>query len=184
MEYIISIIACDRAGIVAGVSQAIFNMGGNMIAASQTVLQGYFAMIIKCQFESNIDISELKQHVNDNTEPGLHIYITPYVSQPERQEATGQHFIVTALGPDRPGILSALSSYLGSKKINITDLYCYVDNGGEFVVICQVTVPDETDIVMIQADLDALGREIAVGIQMRQENIFVATNELRLPAAR
>ena len=58
-RYIISIVGQDRSGIVASVSQAIFDLKGNIEAASQTVHQGYFTMIVKCAFDTAINAEKL-----------------------------------------------------------------------------------------------------------------------------
>jgi hypothetical protein len=47
------------------------------------------------------------------------------------------------------------------------------------VAICQVSVPAELDVGMLQADLEASGRDMHFTAHMQHENVFVATNELR-----
>ena len=39
--YVLDVMAEDRPGIVASVSQAVESLGGNIDACSQTVLSGY-----------------------------------------------------------------------------------------------------------------------------------------------
>ncbi len=86
--------------------------------------------------------------------------------------------MITAFGQDQPGIVRRFSQYLASKDINIVDLYGD-RKGEEFVLIRQVKSPSGWDIRMLQADLeqmDALG----FTVKLQHENIFVATNQLRL----
>jgi glycine cleavage system transcriptional repressor len=184
-SYIMSITARDRSGIVAGLSEALLAMGGNIVAASQTVHQGYFAMIINCNFPGeSVDVEKLTDLIHQKGGTDLHVYITDY--KPPAcggGDNTSQSFIVTALGPDKPGILHSLATYLAGRDINIDDLYCCVDNGN-FVVICQVSVPAGLDIFSLQADLEEAGKERGVVINMQHENIFVATNELPLKRQR
>ena len=49
-----------------------------------------------------------------------------------------------------------------------------------FVLVSQVQVPPQWDIGMLQADLEHLGQEMGFTVRMQHENLFVATNELRL----
>ena len=178
VRYIMSITAQDRAGIVAKVSGALLELGGNVEAASQTVHQGYFAMIVLCGFEAAGPSAEgLREAVLKEAGADLHVYVTEYRAARQAAGAEMQGFIVTAVGADRPGILCALANYLASKEINIDDLYGYID-GENFVVICQVSVPVELDVFMLQADLEAVGAEGKFRVNMQHENIFVATNEL------
>ena len=178
--YIISITAQDRPGIVSGVSQAICRLDGNIEAASQTVHQGYFAMIIKAAFNPDVCADKLTDLIQQLAGNDLHVYLTPYIAPAvSEQSEQKQSFIVTALGPDKPGVLQSLTTYLASKNINIDDLYCCVEHD-DFQVICQVSVPAHLDVFMLQTDLETLGKSLDFAIHMQHENIFVATNELHL----
>jgi len=179
-QYIMSITAQDRSGIVAGVSDAILALKGNLEAASQTVHQGYFAMILLCAFPDTIVEQEVTRLIREKAGSDLHVFITTYqTSWPMKTNCQTQSFIVTAVGPDKPGILHQLSAYLASKDINIDDLYACID-GNDFIVICQVSVPSDLDIFILQSDLDNFGKSKGFTAHMQHENIFVATNELRL----
>lgn len=179
MNYIMSITARDRSGIVAGVTGALLELGGNVAAASQTVHQGFFAMMLLAEFAGELDSERLTRLIHERIGADLHVYITPHHPPATPQADTGQTFMVTSIGPDRPGILHRLTSYLAGRQINVDDLYCTV-NAGNFIVICQVTVPASLDVYMLQADLEAVGQEGGSEVHMQHENIFVATNELRI----
>ena len=176
-RYIVAVTAQDRAGIVAGISEAVFGLGGNIEAASQTVHRGYFSMIVLCTFAQAMAEEAVGESIRAKAVEDLHVYVTE--QRPVAAPAGGkeQTFIVTAIGPDRPGILQALSGYLAAKRINIADLYCSVEKG-DFVVVCEVTIPLELDVSMLQLDLEAVGQERGFAVAMQHENIFVATNRV------
>ena len=50
----------------------------------------------------------------------------------------------------------------------------------DFVLTAQVEIPKHWEITMLQADLDEMGREEGFNARVQHENIFVATNQLRL----
>ena len=50
MEYIVTVMAHDRPGIVAGIGRAIYEMGGNVEELRQTVVRGYFTIIVCATF--------------------------------------------------------------------------------------------------------------------------------------
>ena len=50
------------------------------------------------------------------------------------------------------------------------------------MLIGQVEVPAQWDIRMMQADLEQMGQELGFTVKLQHENIFVATNQLRLAA--
>ena len=175
-RYIVSITACDRSGIIAGISQGIVDLGGNIHAASQTVHQGYFAMIILVQFEREITDTEIADRIVSSTgRSDLHVYAAPYRPPAPEPDESGSPFIVTSIGPDKPGILNTLSKYLANRGVNIDDLYCVVEEGN-FVVICQVTIPAAVDVFTLQTDLEAVGRKGGFSVTMQHENIFEKTN--------
>ena len=90
-------------------------------------------------------------------------------------------FVITAFGKDQPGIVRRFSQYLAGKDINIVDLYG--DRPGEeFVLVGQLEVPKRWDIRMLQADLEQMGDELGFTVKLQHENVFVATNQLRLTA--
>ena len=48
------------------------------------------------------------------------------------------------------------------------------------MLVSQVQVPPQWNIAMLQADLEHIGQELGFSVRMQHENVFVATNELRL----
>ncbi|MBN1654903.1 MAG: ACT domain-containing protein [Deltaproteobacteria bacterium] len=180
-EYILSVVARDRSGIIAEISAALFELGGNILSATQSVLGDYFAMMILCATRAAVDPKDIRDKLGERVRSEFDLFVT------ERQPASiepmeTQTFVITLIGPDRPGILHALTSYLASKQINIDDLRCQTTEG-EFLVICQVSVPNELDLSMLQADLEESGRELQFTAHMQHENVFIATNELRFGRA-
>jgi glycine cleavage system transcriptional repressor len=176
-QYILTITAQDRPGIVAAASETVMERGGNIEAASQTVHQGYFTMILLCQFAAPQSAETMAELIKQKAGEDMHVYFTAY--QPVVSDVSGetQVFIVTLVGPDRPGILHNLTSYLASHRININDLYSCVTDGN-FITICQVSVPASVDIRMVQADLEAAGGAWGYRAHLQHANIFAAINDL------
>ena len=90
--------------------------------------------------------------------------------------------MISAFGEDQPGIVRRFSQYLAGKDINIVDLYGD-RNGTQFVLIGQVEVPARWDVRMMQTDLQQIGQELGFTVKLQHENVFVATNQLRLKHA-
>jgi predicted amino acid-binding ACT domain protein len=88
-------------------------------------------------------------------------------------------FVITAFGKDQPGIVRRFSQYLAGRDINIVDLYGD-RSGDEFVLIGQLEVPTRWDIHMLQTDLEQMGEELGFTVRLQHENVFVATNQLRV----
>ena len=61
---IITTLGADRTGIVAGVSQVLAENNVNIEDISQTILQGYFAMIMIVDItDSNLSLKELREQL-------------------------------------------------------------------------------------------------------------------------
>ncbi|MCS7236693.1 MAG: ACT domain-containing protein [Thermoguttaceae bacterium] len=181
-SYVINVVADDRPGIVAAVSNAIEQLGGNIDACSQTVLAGYFTLIMIVSFPEKLDAALIAGRIEraDTSGRGYDVVVRPtippdqFVPRPECDR-----FVITAFGKDQPGIVRRFSEYLAGKDINIVDLYGD-HSGDEFVLIGQLEIPKYWDIRMLQADLEQMGQELGFTVKLQHENIFVATNQLRL----
>ncbi len=178
--YVLDVMSDDHPGIVAAVSGTVESLGGNIDACSQTVLCGYFTLIMVVSFPETVDADDLAGRINA-VDPDSYQVMARRVDLSGYGDQVGQaeRFVVTAFGEDRPGIIRQFSEYLASKDVNIVDLYGSLQ-GGEFVLSSQVEIPANWDITMLQTDLEELGKELGFAVRLQHENIFVATNQLRL----
>lgn len=179
----LNVVAADRPGIVAHVSRAIVDLGGNIDACSQTVLRGYFTLIIMVSLPEPIKPDALAEAVAGDPAEGLDVVVRPFVpeeSTEPRQET--DRFVLTTFGGDRPGIVQRFAAHLAEREINIIDLYGE-RRGENFVVIGQLEVPRRLDIARLQADLQTIADELDFTVRLQHENVFIATNQLRLTGA-
>lgn len=183
--YVLSVMSDDHPGIVAAVSDAISRRGGNIDACSQTVLGGYFTLIMIVSTPQPVEPDELSAQIGSAgaAARGLQVIVRPFVASRESARDAAQQFVITAFGSDKPGIIHVISQYLAGKDINIGDFY-WERTDGEFVMVSQVAIPPARDIAMLQADLEQIGEREGFNIRLQHENIFVATNQLRLTASK
>ena len=179
-QFIISITAKDTSGIVAGVSKALVTMDGTIRAASQTVHQGYFAMILLTDIAKDMSTNEISAKICKQFSYDIHVYVTPYDSKAGKVSKSGDNYIVSVLGPDKPGILSEVTNLMAERHINIEDLYCFTNQQDEFVVIIQVCISDARAFEVIQGQLKEIGSRLDQCINIQHQDIFTATNELNL----
>jgi glycine cleavage system transcriptional repressor len=179
--YVLDVMAEDHPGIVASVSRAVESLGGNIDSCSQTVLSGYFTLIMIVSLPEQIPPDELARRVRtaEGASRPYQVLVYPWKRQPDSVVAEPtERFVITAFGADQPGIVRRFSEYLSGKDINIVDLYGHHE-GEEFVLIGQVQVPKRWDVRMMQADLEQLGQDLGFTVKLQHENVFVATNQLR-----
>ena len=72
-----------------------------------------------------------------------------------------RRFAVSAIGPDRPGIVAALSRALFDHAINVDQLHMTILHG-QFTTMFVVTADDGVDAVGARADLEAAGRQVGL----------------------
>ena len=180
--YVLNVMSDDHPGIVAAVTSAVEALGGNIDACSQTVLGGYFTLIMIVSLPEDVGPGHLAEQVRRGG-PDFQV-MARHALLPDRlvPRAAIDRFVITAFGQDQQGIVRRFSEYLAGKDINIVDLYGD-RTGDEFVLIGQLEVPTSWDIRMLQTDLEHLGQELGFTVKLQHENVFVATNQLRLPAA-
>ena len=180
--YVLNVMSDDHPGIVAAVSDAVEGLGGNIDSCSQTVLGGHFTLIMIVSLPDPVGADELASRVRNAEAMGTRYQVTARPAlPPETLKPTEKvdRFVITAFGADQPGIVRRFSQYLADKDVNIVDLYGD-RSGGEFVLIGQLEIPTRWDIRMLQADLEQMGEDLGFTVKLQHENVFVATNQLRL----
>jgi glycine cleavage system transcriptional repressor len=177
----------DHPGIIAGVSSAVNRLDGNINSCSQTVLGGYFTFITIVDLPKSYQPEELAEEIQHSEGLGsdYQVIVRPYDVRshepPASPQPTAEIFVITAFGKDRPGIVKEFSRYLAGHDINITDLYGD-RKGNDFVLIGQLTIPANVNIGSLRDDLEEVGKELGFTVKLQHNNIFVATNQLRLAA--
>ncbi|MCL2622778.1 MAG: hypothetical protein FWD31_03835 [Planctomycetaceae bacterium] len=181
--YVLNVISSDHPGIIAGVSTALYEIDANIDSCSQTVLDGYFTLILLVTLPQAWNADELARHVRSHSRLGDAYKITA-LAVPERiveqtSPSDTDAFVITAFGKDAKGIVHDFCSYLADREINIIDFYGR-RHDEEFVLVAQVQIPSRLFIGMLQDDLEAIAQERHFTVRLQHNNIFVATNEIRL----
>jgi len=183
--YVLNVMSDDHPGIVAAVTDAVEALGGNIDSCSQTVLGGFFTLIMIVSLPDPIEPEELARRVRSSGDCQAEYQVmarTAVMSPGLRPKEEPDRLVITAFGRDRPGIVRRFSQYLAGKDVNIVDLYGD-RKGDDFVLIGQLEVPKHWDIRMLQTDLEQMGEELGFTTKLQHENIFVATNQLRMSHA-
>jgi glycine cleavage system transcriptional repressor len=180
-SYVLNVLADDHPGIIAAVTSAVQHLGGNIDAFSQSVLAGYFTLITVVSFADPIEPDKLAAEVRGNTNTGYQVLARKFVPPATRKPAGPvDRFVLTAFGKDKPGIVRHFSQYLAGKDINIVDLFCQ-RHADDFLLIGELEIPVKLDLAPLQAELEAVAAQEKFTVKLQHENIFVATNQLRLP---
>lgn len=121
MNLAVTAIGRDRPGIVAGITGALLEFGGNVDDSQMSILHGQFSVMLIVSVPDDADVDAISGRLEEaGKELGLGgIAITP-VSELDR--GAGPTHVLTVYGPDRPGIVHDVADLLAGHDVNITDL--------------------------------------------------------------
>lgn len=180
-EFAISVMSRDKVGIVADVTSAINVLGGNLEDLSQTVMHGYFSMILLAAFPENVTAEVLRHALENETGlTGAVIGVREYEPVANACEDVLEHanlYVLTAVGQDHPGQVAAISRYLSERKINIVDLATRL-NQGEYTMVFLIDIPAGLEITKIHRGLQLDVERLGLKVELRHRDIFQKTNEI------
>jgi glycine cleavage system transcriptional repressor len=177
-SYIVTVTSADRVGIVYSVAGTLRDEGANILELSQTVMRGYFTIILDVEFPGPRDPRRLAEAI---AERGKRFDLTVSVigagQEPlEPPVPHGERFILTVLGADSPGIIHGISGCLAAHGVNIVDLHARVD-GPRFSLVMEAFIPPDLPPGTVRAELERFGRDHGLEAYVQHENIFLATTE-------
>ncbi len=178
-RFVISVLVPDRAGILRDATTAVTDMGANIDGITQTVVEGYFTVLLTATFDREYSIEDVRRRMDRAFEgQQASIVILPYdSSKTARPPVEGETYIVTITGTDQPGTMKKVTTFLAERGINIEDWEVRW-NGTQVTNIGQVTVPAHLDIKQLQHDFHHLTASIPLESGIQHENIFRAISEV------
>ncbi len=178
-DYILTVMAQDRVGIVRDVSSALAGIGGNITHLNQTVMRGYFTLIISVEAPDERTQLEIRQAVERKGEVGeFEVSVRPYAEAVPCESCASDRFTLSMQGRDQKGIIARTTTYLAERGINVEDFYSYVHDG-VLLMLAQVSIPSGVDVEEVQTGLEAVGGEFGLVVHLQHENIFRATSDVR-----
>ncbi|MDD2367465.1 MAG: amino acid-binding protein [Desulfuromonadaceae bacterium] len=173
LHFAVTVVGKDRPGIVAAITEGLFNLGCNIADSSCTMLGGEFAMILiislKSPFSKTRLIEELKP-VCDGLGMTLGVR-SLHSDEVARKEINDEICMISVYGADQPGIVYHVTRELAARKINITDLNTKLigtDEAPVYVMMLEVALPDGETPESVEQMLAALKKELNVEIGVRE----------------
>ncbi len=173
-RYALTAIGCDRPGIVASVTKALFEHDCNIEDSSMTILEDEFAIILIMSMPEGKDAASLRKALKAvEKSVGLTIHLKEI---PERTKAAqpSSNYIITLHGADKAGIVYRCAEALSKYGVNITDLETKVigDEKKVYIMVMEVWSPDGADIKKLEKELDAIGTGLGVTIKIKPIEAF------------
>ncbi len=123
--FILSAMGKDRPGIVADVSEVIYECGGNIEDSSMSLLRNHFALLLlfsTVRVEVNQKLSSTLKRLE--WEKKLTVFYSPITFEeayPKGEEQTDR-FKITTSGVDHAGIVFKVCRLLADRRVNIIDM--------------------------------------------------------------
>ena len=183
--YAISIMSKDRVGIIADVSYKLSQLSGNIADIRQSVLCGYFSMILLVAFPVDIAQSTIEaklSEINQISESALAVSIKPVNEAITFTTNTfpENKYVLTVTGQDYVGFVAAVTTFCAQKHINILDLST-TRKADQYVMILFIDMTQSQDIGSIRAELNQFSNKTGFRVVLQHYNIFRAVNEIDLP---
>lgn len=177
-QYVVTVTAADRVGIIHSVTGSLRDIGGNILELSQTVMRGYFTIILAVEFDTAQQPEKIADSIATRGKRfGLHVNVLDASEvEPEAETAAGERYILTVLGQDSPGNIHGIAGCLANLGVNILDLHARVD-GSRFSLIMEAFLPADLQPAMVRSELERFGRTVGLEAYVQHENIFRATSE-------
>ena len=161
----------DRIGIVAEISNLLFELGCNLLDSSMTLLRGEFAVILMVQLPEKTSIADLQKKLEEVEKTlGMKVYLRELEEhEMKEQQIDEPAYIVSVYGADKPGIVAGITKELADLKVNLTDVETKKTVGEKpiFLMVLEVTLPDSVDEACLKEKLDARARDLGVDISIQ-----------------
>ena len=171
----ISVMAKDRPGIVAEVTEGISALGGNLADLRESVLCGYFTMILIAGFPSKTSVEEVEKALAAST--ASQVSVALHEGSLAEVEVPEQAYVLSAIGRDRIGLVAQVSRFCSDHEVNIHDLASHVEVD-QYTMMLQIDLSGIPSLDAFKEELAAFGSKSGLDLELQHNDIFRATNEI------
>jgi phosphoserine phosphatase len=171
--YVISVIGLDKTGIVSKVTRFLFQQGVNIIDIEQSVIHSQFTMVLLIQPPPvGFQLGRVRTGLDRLAgRLDMNISLTPLREfKGLRLAETKKPYVLTILGPDRPGIVAAFSSALAKNRCNIERIKMIAR--GELLAMEMWVDLRKTIFTPLRRDLDRVAKRVGMDIVVQSEPLF------------
>ncbi|MDZ8119469.1 glycine cleavage system protein R [Pontiella agarivorans] len=172
---VISVMDRDRPGIVAEVTEGISSLGGNLADLRESVLRGYFTMILVADFPAEVTVEQVQEALA--TGKTSHVSVESVTGTLDETERSEQVYILSAVAKDRVGLVAQVSRFCYDRSVNILDLASHVD-GDQYTMMLQLEFSDTRSVKKFRSELSRFGEKSGLNLVLQHNDIFRATNEI------
>ena len=174
--FILSAIGKDRPGIVADVSEVIFECGGNIEDSSTSLLRNHFTLLLLFSTEREEVVQKLSSGLKRlEWEKNLTVFYSPITLEEvePRTKEPKSRFTMTTSGVDHAGIVFRVCRWLADHKVNIVGMKTHQVFSAEsgtplFEMEIDIDVPNSLSEQGIREDLHRLANDLRIDLVLRK----------------
>lgn len=165
-EIAITAVGEDRPGIVAALTGALLEVGGNLADARAALLRGSFAVVLVVGVPDDVEAADVERLLAPVAER-LGLGLWTGAAAPRRPPGSGGRCVVSVYGGDHPGIVHGLTTAMAELGANVVDLSArVVGDPAIYVLGIEIELPPGLDAPTLRSRLrpvaEAQGVELAV----------------------
>lgn len=170
-QFIMTAFGKDRPGIVADVTEVIFENGCNVEDSTMTRLADEFTLILLLTGKGDDLESRLNKECRRlDIEKKLSAFIRPIDGEPPAAVA-GRRGTINVEGLDQAGIIFKISRYLADNGVNIEHLdsrksFSPESGAALYTVEIEVTIPESVDVDAFEKGLERIGDELNLDVTL------------------
>lgn len=173
-KYVITLTAANRVGILAAVTRALAELGGDLEEVNVSVLQRFFTIILAADFPDDRSPEVIRDHLLDLGRPyGLEAVIKDPELEELAENGKGDYeeYLLSISGHNQPGMIRQVSSRLAQDGIDIKKLYAirHETEGGPFKMELHLHVPLGIDPAVLPGELERLGQSAGVSARIDKQ---------------
>ncbi len=182
-QLVISVMSKDRPGIIADITGAILSLEGDLADLNQSVLGGYFTMILIAEFDDKVtaeDVFAAFSHIDSETGIEATIKEMDVDLEIEKGKLPKETFVVTAQAVNRKGLVKMVGDFFYDRNINVLDLVTAREKQ-QYTMIFQVDLSGINSMKTLRKELEKLAVAEDLDLVLQHNDIFKATHEVGTP---
>ena len=169
-EIVVTAVGADRPGIVAAITGALLELGGNLEETRAALLRGSFATVLAVAVPDGVGREEVQAALRPVAlELGLGLWVGD--AAPRTEAPPLPRAVVSVYGADHPGIVHAMATALAGAGANIVDLSSrLVGDPPIYVLGIEVELPPGADAVSLRRALAPVAAQSGVELAIESED--------------
>lgn len=167
-RYILTVTATNRVGILAAVSTAVDELGGDMREINQSVVQHCLTATLAADFPEHRDPQVIVDHVRDMGHSfGLEVVLRDCVGRDDDSQSASrcETYWFSLTGRNQPGVLRRIATHLSQQGIDVVNLHGTREcAGNEFALRMELSMPSEIDPSTLARQLEHLDRSFGLSV--------------------